>query len=625
MFEKRSVPTCARLLGTAALAASLIAGISACSGGSGSQSALPPSGDAAAPAISNAPITTLSTTAPSYQVVQTAHAGGTYNSTVTVHLNSAPVAGHVLVLLFEQNKTSAFPYSGQVAWPTTETGSQWSYDGGTSESAVLHHVVQAGETGTYTLNVGGTGSGHEDYMVAEISGANVSKPVNARLERAVAAGTRYFTFGSGITPTAAGTFPVAFFTAHACCSGLSWSSISSGWTVRDRNGEYTEMVATGPVQTGTTTVNATATLSGGSPYTGAADVVLLNPATAVSTTTTSTPAPSTTATPAPAPTAAPVQTASTYTFHGCVVYGANDWFTTNLLTGGSSYVSNKVDPNSAAMVKNFANAFPGSGFNVNGTTTTVSQQYPSANLATNSTPLHTVQGTTMTNDPTNDDPNNVIPWQTGFRDQGNCTYDCHAEVVNTQTCVDYETYRWAQHSWNGSTYTAENGFVHNLNHPFNTQYSKDGGTVTKAGLPIIGTVDVGEDASLPSINHIAQLAIPGSDASSKAAGGYVAPATDGATCVSNCSYKIPFGARLRLNSSKYTCPSASYYPQAHKICIQLETYGAIVTDHNGTSSSFGIALAPTNTGANPWNETDVEHLNGIPITDFDIMTVGTIH
>jgi len=316
-----------------------------------------------------------------------------------------------------------------------------------------------------------------------------------------------------------------------------------------------------------------------------------------------------------------------YTFAGCPVYGANDWFTMNLAGGGSSYAASSIDQNSAAIIANFAAAFPGTSFSVNGTDISVSQ-HPVVNIATSSTQKYPVQGLLhgFADDPYGDEPLARFPWNPGFIQPSNCaTDDCHNVVLNASTCVDYESYDYGQVSWTGSGYRASAVFVHNLKHPFNDQYKQNGGLVTKAGLPYLGTADFGEDAALPAIPHILLMGIPGSDASSKAAGGYVAPASGGPPCVSMCANKLPFGARLRLNPNKYTCPSASTYPQANKICIQLETYGLIVTDHNGEASVFSTQLGANSDGTNPWNQNDVAQLNGIPITDFDVMTLGTVH
>jgi hypothetical protein len=434
----------------------------------------------------------------------------------------------------------------------------------------------------------------------------------------VPAGVTSFNFGA--TPASGGTLPIAFLTAHQ--SHLTWYSISSGWTTV-QNGEYTEELASGPIQSGTSAFSGTATLSAKSSYPGAADVVLLNPA-ASTNIATPTPSPSAAPTNTPAPTPAPTSTptstsSSPYVVDGCHVYAANDWLTTNLITGGSAYASNTVDPNSAAILSNFSAAYSSyNKLNVNGVTASISG-HAVINKATNATSMYTIQGLSwgFANDPYNDDSTRQLPWSGSFLNGSGE----HTIVLNTQTCVDYEVYGT---SWNGSSISASDGYVHNLNHPFNNQYQTDGGLITKSGIPLLGTLDVGEDASAPSINHIAYMLIPGSDSSSVAAGGYVAPATAAATCVSSCTNKLPFGARLRLNSSKYTCPSASTNPQAHKICVQLETYGAIVMDHDGPYN-YGIQLSESANGTNPWNANDVAALNGIPITDFDVMTLGTIH
>jgi hypothetical protein len=564
-----------------------------------------------------------------------------------VHLSKAPVAGHVLVLFFEQNKGAAFPYSGQVTWPTLASGSQWSYDGGTTYTAILHHVVQSGETGTYTLNVGGTGSGHEDYMVTEVAGASASNPLNARVAHSEAAHTTSFNFGSsGITPTAAGTFPVAFFSAHSCCNATSWSSISSGWTVRDQNGEYTEEIATGPVQTGTAALNATATLSGqGSSYPGATDVVLLNPAS-----TSATPAPASSptavpATPAPAPSSTPTSSSSgsPYTFKGVPIWTACDWYTTplNVTPSCSSYAVSTVDPNSAAILSNFSSH--------NGNPSTLSVAGASASVALN-TPFNTfttgqsgVANYTVSsciygcyNDPFNDDPAPgsmcssactwKIPYSSSFKEQGGCATvgnDCHNVVLNTTSGDEWETYDSNGYAFNGSSYKAEVGAVHNVFRSLNSQLTSG---PEAAQVPFIGCSTQGEDITQPSINHVLCTGIPGSDAGPNASGGYVNPARGGNHCSTNCTYTLPMGARLRLNPAKYTCPSASTHPQANKLCVAMEKYGLIVVDHDGANrTTFGPTLNPNSDGTSPWNASDVGVLDGIPITDFDVMTLGTIH
>jgi hypothetical protein len=297
------------------------------------------------------------------------------------------------------------------------------------------------------------------------------------------------------------------------------------------------------------------------------------------------------------------------------VYSAGDWFTTNLRTGRSSYVSSKVDPQSSEIISNFDTAYSSPQFNVNGTSVSVPSNAV-VNRATYLTRTYTVSGTRILNDRYNDDPSNTVPWSNVFIIGGSE----HAIVLNTQTCVTWELYG---PRWNRASLSAANGYVHNLHYAFDTQYETDSNYITRAGIPMLGTLDVGEDAFAPSINHIAYMLIPGSDNNSIAAGGYVAPATSGARCVRFCAHPLPFGARLLLNATKYTCPNARYYPQANKICVQLETYGAIIVDHDGVDT-YQIRLSETANGTNPWDASDVAALNGIPITDWDVMSLGTV-
>jgi len=314
-------------------------------------------------------------------------------------------------------------------------------------------------------------------------------------------------------------------------------------------------------------------------------------------------------------------------YGGCKVYPDNDWFTTNLVTGGSSYVSNAVDPNSANIIAHLSNTFPG---------LYIDEANPGAevtvNLANSGTPTTSVNGTTLVNDPYDDDPNNVIPVPNPFFEAGsafgNCSGDCHAIVLNTQTCVDYETYGWGSTPWHGGVFRAGGGGVHNLNNPLNNQYARDVG-ITAASLPLLGMTDFGEDASASSINHIIDISMPGSGAFPNATGNYVAPAVSWHPCATNCSNELPLGARLRLKSS-YQCPSQSDYPQSYLVCNQLKTYGAIFVDWNGSggygTSTMLLRFGTSSDGSNPWNRNDLYGgLRGITINDFDVMTLGAIH
>lgn len=316
---------------------------------------------------------------------------------------------------------------------------------------------------------------------------------------------------------------------------------------------------------------------------------------------------------------------SPYTFDGLPIWVANDWYTTNLETGGSSYAVNTVDPNSANILENFARAFPGLVFRINGSARSVSQGTP-VNTFSGAIPQYPVNGCTYgcLNDPYNDGTSPwSIPWQPSFLEQGSCDAgDCHNIVLNITAGVEWETYTSGRRSWDGSRYSAESGSIHNVRQSLNSQLTNG---PDAAGLPLMGASLWGEDAAQYSINHIIAISIAGTDREPRASGGFVIPATAGNACSRDCTYTLPMGARLRLNSTKYTCPSAAYYPQANRICMTMQTYGVIVLDHNGTNSSYGPGLQPKSDGTNPWNQTDAQQLDGIPITDFDVMALGKIH
>ena len=327
-----------------------------------------------------------------------------------------------------------------------------------------------------------------------------------------------------------------------------------------------------------------------------------------------------------APQLAASQPRGPYTYHGCRVYSSDDWFTTNLVAGGSSYATNTVDPRSANIIANLSATFPGLYLNEAnpGHETTV-------NLATNATPTHAVSGTRMLSS-ARSSQGNTIPVTTPFYEEGSayggCRGDCHAIVLNTDTCVDYETYLFGSRQWDGASYNTGYGSIYDLKKSLNSQYAEHVG-ITAAGLPLLGMTDFGEDASAASIDHIVDFSLPGSGAAPNASGGYVAPAAVGHTCKTNCANKLPLGARLRLRSS-YSCPSRDDYPQAHLVCVQLKTYGMLFADWNGSygpgTSIIQLRFGTTTTGANPWDGRGDLYpgLKDIKIGDFDVMTLGEI-
>lgn len=338
-------------------------------------------------------------------------------------------------------------------------------------------------------------------------------------------------------------------------------------------------------------------------------------------------------------------TSGAYAYLGAQIYPVDDWFTTNLQTGGSAYAVNSIDPNSSAIVRYIASIY--------GNINWYSPAAETANAANGATPMHAVNGCLYGcyDDPYLDDSFTPIeyPVTTPEYEQGQasggCTGDCHDITINLQTGIDYEAYTSGSRNWNPSTatFTTEDMTLYNLSQPYDAQRTH--GCCTAAGLPLMGTTDWGEDSRLASIDHSVGFLMP---VTGQASGGRVAPAPRAAVdCSSDCSYELPYGARLLLHSW-FACPPAGSNPQANLVCNQLKTYGMILQDTQsgscrpkGTGSDqcrYGLRMGKSADGTNPWNGDGCEcetalDLNALffpsspyylHITDFDVMTLGPI-
>jgi hypothetical protein len=626
MLNKQSIST---LLRTFLIAGSACA-IAACGGHGASDpgSALPPtSAGLDTPPPTTATLSTTTSTAPS--VVQSANGNAFAPASITVSYPSAPAAGHVLIVAFWNNGNTSgggITYKAPSGWSMVDANTKASYH--TYE--VFSHVVASGETGKYVF-VPTYAQREHVWMAADIANtAGVDRHGSSYIS-----GSAFKT--PTVTPSQSNDLALAFDapqTTGTWTNGSGWTrsngptSVWSGQTVYER-------------LSSTAAIAQSATLSAAS--SGFAGIVLLKPG---SGTTTATPVPQ--ASPTSAPSAAPIASstsapvsAGVATYHGCPLYTANDWFTTNLVTGGSSYVPNTIDPNSANIINNIAANVGNINFNGN---VNPAEETVNVDNETNVVADPQVQGLVYgwANDPYNDDPAPAhIPITSGtFFQEG--TYskcnisggDCHVNVLDTVKCVEYETYKSGTYgngvtgSWNGSTYWAEGGGVENLNHPYHIEPL----AVTAADIPMMGTTDWGEDLQYQkascqpncAIPHILAFFLP---QAGQANGGYVAPAGgEQHACSSYCTHPLPEGARLRLKSS-YPCPSPTSYPQANLLCNQMKQYGIILNDFTGRlPNGGGVRLATSSNGTNPWNSSDYgQLLNNVHITNFDVMTLGTIH
>lgn len=324
------------------------------------------------------------------------------------------------------------------------------------------------------------------------------------------------------------------------------------------------------------------------------------------------------------------------TYHGCPVFRPGDWLTTNLVTGNSTYVPTTIDVKSQRIIKNLIGAF--GDINLAGNVPTDEEGVNivnSGNLLATPVIEDLIYG--FANNVHNDNPpphkieiNRGVFMQEGTRYCVQRGQDCHVIVLDTDKCVDYETYRSGGVSWNGSRYTAEGGGVENLRHPYQREHI----TVTAANLPMLGTTDFGEEVQYQrascrpncSIPHVLALFLP---LPKLATFGYVAPAygTEG-----NCTkgtrycdaYTLPYGARLRLKAS-FRCPDPATYPQANLLCNQAKQYGAIFNDTVSRNGAGGVRLGLSADTTDPWRSSDFNNfLSSVHLSDFDVITLGRV-
>lgn len=621
---------------TSALSASSsgFAGVVLLSPASASVSSTPAATSTVAPAATATPVSTSAASAPS--VVQWTNGSAYAPSAVTVSFKSTPAAGHLLVVAFWNNGQrtgAANTYSAPAGWSTVDQNTSHSY----MTYEIFSHVVQPGESNSYIFTPASAQREHV-WIAADSTAGSVDDSSNAYVS-----GSTAFTTPT-LTAAQSNELGLAFNLPDTS-GNPTWSN-PSGWTIG--SGPTSTWKGEALTKSSSSAVGETATLSRAS--SGFAGLVLLSPAAAQSGTS-STPAPTAAPTYAPtsapttapttSPTSAPVS-AGVATYHGCPLYTANDWFTTNLVNGGSSYVPNTVDPNSPNIISNIATHVGNINFAANSPS---NEETVNIVNSGNQIANPTIQGLAygFANDALNDDPGKTIPIPSGnlFEEGTNgsapswgCSGgDCHVNVLNSDTCVEYETYKsgtygnGTQYSWNGSTFYAEGGGVENLNHAYDIEPI----AVSAADIPMMGTTDWGEDLAYQksscqpdcAIPHILAFFMPNAG---QANGGYVAPAAwRQAACSTYCTNPLPEGARLRLKSS-YVCPSPSSYPQANLLCNQMKQYGIILDDFTGLTNGGGVRLGTSSNGSDPWNSSDYDQLlSNVHIADFDVMTLGTIH
>jgi hypothetical protein len=281
------------------------------------------------------------------------------------------------------------------------------------------------------------------------------------------------------------------------------------------------------------------------------------------------------------------------TYQGCPVFTAGDYYNAPVSTSA-------VDPNSAAYISSMSRAGNTAGFYA-------STGVERPNLATASTPLLTVkQQVSYHTFPV------PYPWAPGFFIEP--LGDKHAMVVQTQSCHLYEAYGTV---YSGSTLSAYSGANWDLTKPF-VPLPPNSPSAMASGLPLFAGMVKWEDYQSGAIRHALNWAAIAHTVSYKK---YVLPASDTDHLTFNgSSYDLPYGAHLRLKASFST---AGWGPQAQMVATALKTYGVYLSDTG--SSGNALYFANASNGTNPWSSSDLSALSHIHITDFDVLTLPTIH
>jgi hypothetical protein len=295
----------------------------------------------------------------------------------------------------------------------------------------------------------------------------------------------------------------------------------------------------------------------------------------------------------------PLSTLNQYVYHGCNIYEKNDVMVNTDITNAP------VDPNSATMIANAPTGTFDAGNN---------QGDEKVNLGTSATPQYTVARNGGHTPPLYN--STTAPWVNGWFIEP--LSDGHSVSLLTDTCQDYEMY---QTTWNNtsSQLAAYDGQANDETRSWQSQMVNTHDAVKASGIPLLGTVYYGEDASLSAINHAGTFEMPtGKDYSQY---GYVHPATypsdlaDTGCSGSACPHPFHNGDLIRLKAS-FNC--SVYTTKGQLICNALKHYGAYLDDQ---ASQLGFRFGMTTGGVQAWNYTTDLHpfLSAITLSNFDVI------
>jgi hypothetical protein len=192
--------------------------------------------------------------------------------------------------------------------------------------------------------------------------------------------------------------------------------------------------------------------------------------------------------------------------------------------------------------------------------------------------------------------------------------DHHMMVLQQGVCLLYELY--AENP--SSATTGWDVFIQwNLHGSPQIPDKLDIGSTTQAGTPLLPGIIWPIDVGAGEINHAIDIVMADNAIMPCS---YVHPASTVRYSGAPAGQGIPYGARLRLKS---TFDSSSFTgTQALVVIRALQKYGMIPTDASGESRSvFRLGQSPD---GGTLDQTDMNQLNVLTWSDFDVMTLGTV-
>ena len=296
--------------------------------------------------------------------------------------------------------------------------------------------------------------------------------------------------------------------------------------------------------------------------------------------------------------------ASVPQFHGCPVFAAGDAYNSIVTTKAAM-------ANSEYYVDSMYNHGADKGFAVY----VIKPAAWVSNIASNATRTFAVHAPWWHQR----DFTTPVPFDRSFfiEPQG----DRHAVVVNTSTCRLYEMY---DTRFDGTTLRAYSGWQWDMTKPFvgTSNTTPRAGTsnpsATASGLSEFAGAFRAGDVEAGAINHALNFAPPEGSISCSA---IVWPATGTGGCggaQGPGTWAVPYGAHFRLNPS-FALSCGNTCPQAQMIVAAMKTYGIYISDTGSRGTALQLAVMPEDQASNPFNASDINHINQVKITDFEMI------